>query len=144
MPLKRALAWILPVMLCIAALPACAADCRPQVRDGWIRKPPADLPMMAGYARIENGCRERIVVVAASSPAFKDTSLHATVVEGGISRMRPVNQVRIEAGRTAEFKPGGMHLMLMTPTKPLRAGEQVGITFKLEDGREIKGSFEVR
>ena len=79
-----------------------------------------------------------------SSAAFKQTSLHATVVEAGISRMRPVNQLRIEAGRTAEFKPGGMHLMLMTPTRPLRAGDKVKITFDLEDGRKITGNFDVR
>ena len=144
MPSTRARTWILAALLCVASLPACAAECLPQVRDGWIRKPPADLPMMAGYARIENGCGARVAVVSASSAAFKETSLHATVVEAGISRMRPVNQLRIEAGRTAEFKPGGMHLMLMTPTKPLHAGQQVTITFKLVDGREIKGSFEVR
>lgn len=135
---------MLALALCVAPLAARAGECRPQVRDGWIRKPPAELPMMAGYARVVNACDRAVVLTAASSPAFSDASLHATVVEGGISRMRALGELRISANRTATFEPGGMHLMLMQPRKPLRDGDLVPIDFTLADGSRLRGEFQVR
>jgi copper(I)-binding protein len=144
MPSPRALAIPLSALLCAVSLSACAGECAPAVSGGWIRKPPADLPMLAGYARIANPCSDEVVVVSARSPAFAEVSLHATLVEGGISRMRPAGELRIAAGTSAELVPGGMHLMLMQPTRKLRDGEVVEIRFELADGREVRGGFTVK
>lgn len=127
-----------------ASPPASAAGCLPRVHDGWIRMPPMNLPMMAGYARIENRCREPATIVSANSAAFADTSLHETRVEGGISRMRATPALRIPAGGSATLEPGGSHLMLMQPRTPLQAGQKVTIEFVLQDGRKLRGEFEVR
>jgi len=140
----RALSWILAPLLGAASLSACAADCSPAVEGGWVRKPPADLPMLAGYARIANACDREAVVVSASSTDFADVSLHATTIEGGVSRMREVDEVRVGAGRTVAFEPGGMHLMLMQPKRKLRDGDVVAIDFELADGRKLRGRFEVK
>lgn len=135
---------LLALCLLLAATPASAAGCLPQVSDGWIRKPPADLPMMAGYAKIENRCREPATIVSAASTAFADTSLHETRVEGGISRMRAAPALRIPAGGSVVLAPGGFHLMLMQPRASLQAGQEVTIEFTLGDGRRLPATFEVR
>lgn len=135
---------LLASLLLAASLPASAAGCLPQVHDGWIRMPPMNLPMMAGYARIENRCREPATIVSADSAAFADASLHETRVEGGISRMRATPALRIPAGGSAILEPGGSHLMLMQPRTPLQAGRKVTIEFLLQDGRRLRGEFEVR
>lgn len=136
---------MLPVLLLSAlSLSACAANCVPEVQGGWIRKPPADMPMLAGYGRIVNPCDRAAVVVSASSPAFAEVGLHATTVVDGISRMRPLHELRIDAGETAEFALGGMHLMLMQPTHKLRDDDVVEVRFQLADGRELRGRFEVK
>ena len=135
---------LLFVSLLAASPLASAAGCLPQVHDGWIRMPPMNLPMMAGYARIENRCREPATIVSAESAAFADTSLHETRVEGGISRMRATPALRVPAGGSAILAPGGSHLMLMQPRKPLQAGQKVTIEFVLQDGRKLRGEFEVR
>lgn len=139
-----ALPLLLASLLLAASLPASATGCLPQVHDGWIRMPPMNLPMMAGYARIENRCREPATIVSADSAAFADTSLHETRVEGGISRMRATPALRIPAGGSAILEPGGSHLMLMQPRTPLQAGRKVTIEFLLQDGRRLRGEFEVR
>jgi Uncharacterized protein conserved in bacteria len=144
MRMIRIATLLLALLLPAASLPAAAAGCLPQVRDGWIRMPPMSLPMMAGYARIENRCREPATIVAADSAAFADTSLHETRVEGGISRMRATPALRIPAGGSATLAPGGSHLMLMQPSAPLHAGQRVAIEFLLQDGRRLRGEFEVR
>ena len=143
MPLRLARLPLFAV-LAIVPLTACAGPCTLQVHDGWIRKPPADLPMLAGYARIVNDCKAPAVLVSASSPGFASVGLHATVVEDGISRMREVGEVPIAPGKTATFEPGGMHLLLMQQRTPLRAGDMVAIDFTLADGRSVRGSFEVK
>ena len=126
------------------AAPVPATGCLPKVEGAWIRMPPAGLPMMAGYARISNPCRGTLAIVAAHSDAFADTSLHETRVEGGISRMRATPALRLAPGAGATLAPGGFHLMLMRPVKPLHAGDRVAIEFTLEDGRRFSAPFEAR
>ena len=136
-----------PAAFAVAA-PAGAAGaagaCLPKVEAAWIRMPPAGLPMMAGYARISNPCKAPLAIVAAHSDAFADTSLHETRVEGGISRMRATPALRLAPGGSATLAPGGFHLMLMRPVRPLHAGDRVSIEFTLEDGRRFSVPFEAR
>lgn len=145
---RLSLPMLLGSLLFAATLPALAAvpspGCLPQVSDAWIRMPPANLPMMAGYARIVNRCDVAIEIVSAESAAFADTSLHETRVERGISRMRATPKLAIPAGGSVLLAPGGFHLMLMQPQAPLQAGQHVVIDFVVQDGRKLPARFEVR
>lgn len=102
------------------------------------------MDMLAGYARIDNTCAAPVQIVSASSPAFADVSVHETRIENGISRMRALTALPVAAHASVSFAPGGLHLMLMQPTLPLKAGDQVSIDFILRDGRRIPGRFELR
>lgn len=123
----------------VAAAPACVS-----LRDGWVRLPPAGMPMAAGYGQIRNDCREAVVVIAAGSKAFGDVSLHETTLVDGVSRMRAVERLPIAAGATVELKPGSLHLMLMQPEVPLKEGAQLPLRLSLEDGRKVDGQLQVR
>lgn len=123
----------------VADAPACVS-----LRDGWLRLPPAAMPMAAGYGRIRNDCREAVVVIAAGSKAFGDVSLHETTLVDGVSRMRAVERLPIAAGATVELKPGGLHLMLMQPEVPLSEGKVLPLRLSLEDGRKVDGQLQVR
>jgi copper(I)-binding protein len=143
----RALAAMLlasPAAVAVAAPAGSAGACLPKVEAAWIRMPPAGLPMMAGYARISNPCKAPLAIVAAHSDAFADTSLHETRVEGGISRMRATPALRLAPGGSATLAPGGFHLMLMRPVRPVHAGDRISIGFTLEDGRRFSVPFEAR
>lgn len=100
--------------------------------------------MMAGFGRIENRCGAELVIVGATSPAFGDVSLHETRVVDGVSRMRAMPELRIAPGGAAVLKPGGMHLMLMQPRAPLKAGGTIVVDFALKDGGTLRGQFAVR
>ncbi|MFL6592330.1 MAG: copper chaperone PCu(A)C [Luteimonas sp.] len=123
-----------------------AGECLPRLRDGWIRLAPGAMamPMLAGFGRIENPCTSAMAVVGASSPAFGDVSLHRTSTMGGVSRMRLVPELTIEAGSTEVLEPGGLHLMLMQPVSPIKAGVKIPVTFRLKDGREVSGELVAR
>jgi copper(I)-binding protein len=135
--------YAVPMLLCMTGN-AWAGVCLPQVHDGWIRMLPGGMPMMAGFANIVNPCATPATVVKASSTTFAYTSLHETTLVNGISRMRPVPELRIAPGAAATLKAGGMHLMLMNPTAVMKAGTHVSIEFQLKDGRTIHGIFELR
>ena len=141
--LSTCLWFIVPVLLSMAGS-ARAGVCLPQVHDGWIRMLPGGMPMMAGFARIVNPCDKAVTVAKVSSAAFGDASLHETTLASGISRMRPIQELRIAPGATATLKAGGLHLMLMSPTGAMKAGKKIRIQFQLKDGRRIHGDFELR
>jgi copper(I)-binding protein len=133
----------------IVATPACAkekagASCSPVVRDGWIRLVPGGMPMHAGFGRIENACKAPATITGAKSAAYASVELHETKLVDGVSRMRAVPSLAIAANGSAAFKPGGLHMMLMDPVSPLKAGDKVTIEFKLQDGRTVRGEFVVR
>ena len=131
------------LLLCLP-LSACARDCAPQVKDGWIRLMPGGMAMQAGFGRIDNRCPMPATIVSASSPAYGSVELHESRTVGGISRMRAVPELRIAPDGAAVLQPGGLHLMLMQPKSPLKAGSRVAIEFELKDGRKLLGEFEVR
>lgn len=117
--------------------------CVPQLRDAWVRMPPG-MPMGAGYFVLVNPCKAPVVVVAASSDRFADVSLHETRVDGGVSRMAPLADVRLAPGGRVVFVPGGKHLMLMEPRGAVAPGTRVRIELMLADGRRIVTDAPVR
>jgi copper(I)-binding protein len=118
--------------------------CLPVVRDAWVRLPPGNMPMMAGFGRIENRCGMPATVLRASSPSFAGVELHETKLVDGVSRMRPVPELRLAPNGSAVLKPGGLHLMLMKPSAPLNPGSRVVLQFELAGGGKVLGEFEVR
>jgi copper(I)-binding protein len=136
------------VLLCAVVLLAptmvSARDCRPQIREGWVRMPPGRMPMMAGFGRIVNPCPMPAKIVSARSPSFGSIELHETRLVDGISRMRPVPELRLAPDGSAVLKPGGMHLMLMRPSAELKPGSRIVVEFVLADGASVFGEFEVR
>lgn len=133
----------------VVSAPVSARDCRPQVREGWVRMPPTgmsmkSMPMMAGFGRIVNLCSTPATILSARSPSFASVELHETRVIDGVSKMRPVPSLRIAPDGAAILRPGGMHLMLMRPGSALKAGSRVVVEFELAGGGTLLGEFEVR
>lgn len=138
---------LLALSLSVPSSPAVfaqASRCTPQVHEGWVRLPPAAMPMMAGFGRIRNDCAEPATVVAASSPAFASVELHRTQVVDGVSRMRHVPELRIAPGEAAMLEPGGLHLMLMRPESPVSEGQEIPLVLVLGDGSELHTMLVVR
>ncbi|HEX6833782.1 MAG TPA: copper chaperone PCu(A)C, partial [Rudaea sp.] len=79
-----------------------------------------------------------------SSEAFGSVSLHKTVEEGGVAKMRPLDRLEIAAGSAVTFAPGGRHFMLMRPTRELKAGDVVTIRIATEGGSGAQADFAVR
>ena len=71
------------------------------------------------------------------SPDFRDAQIHRTVVEDGVAKMLPVEQLQLPASGSVTLEPGGLHLMLFDPQRPLRDGDTVILLIHDSDGDSI-------
>jgi copper(I)-binding protein len=117
---------------------AMAADPHLMIMDPWVREAPPNAKMLAGYFTIMNHSGDSTEIVGASSDKFEKVEIHKTVQEGGVAKM--IAQPSVEVGKhaTVKFQPGGLHLMLMNPKGPLKAGDKVEISLKLKKGSDLK------
>ena len=103
----------------------------------WIREAPPTATVMAGYMTLINAGDTPVIVTSISSPDFKTAKIHQTVVEAGVARMLPVPQLDIPANSQLKLEPGGLHLMLFGPQRPLLEGASVTLTIHRSDGNKV-------
>lgn len=113
------------------------------VTDAWIRLAPPGASMMAGYATLSNTGDVPVTVLTVQSDAFRMASLHETIVDKGMSKMREIHRLVVAPGATVALQPGGKHLMLMQPRHDIVAGEKVEVMFLLNDGTRVETYFDV-
>ena len=114
------------------------------VEGAWIREAPPVAKVMAGYLTIHNPAQEPAVLEGAESPLFDRIEIHRTGMKGGMAGMERQRSVTIPARGQLEFVPGGLHLMLMGPKKPLAAGSMATITLRFKGGQKLPAQFTVR
>jgi len=104
----------------------------------WIRAVPAGVNMTAGFGTLLNPGQETVQLIDFSSPSFGEVSLHRTETAGGVSGMREVPALSIDAGSSVTLEPGGYHLMLMAPINEIQPGESITIEMHTQDGRSFR------
>ncbi|MFP5357933.1 MAG: copper chaperone PCu(A)C [Gammaproteobacteria bacterium] len=132
--------------LCLAVLLwACALPARADLllEDAWIAAAPPGATAHAAYAQLRNTGTRKRVCTAASSPDFGAAEIHRSLIEDGRHRMLRAQQIEIAPGQTAALAPGGLHLMLFRPARPLAPGESARITLDC-GGTAVSAPFFVR
>lgn len=124
----------------VAAVPVCL----PKFEQAWIRSAPPGATALAAYGRLRNDCPRSFVVTDLSAPDFAMAMIHQTRIEKGVSQMRPAENLAVPARGNLEFAPGGRHIMLMHPMRPLKVGERVWLELTLSGGVRVRAQFEVR
>jgi copper(I)-binding protein len=114
------------------------------IERAWIRTAPPGAMMLAGYATLRNAGDSPLTVTGADSADFAGVSLHQSIEENGVERMRPLASIKITPGASAVFAPGGKHLMLMQPARELKSGDSVKIHISIETGDGVTTDFVVR
>ncbi|HUW29327.1 MAG TPA: copper chaperone PCu(A)C [Sulfuriferula sp.] len=137
-PFGLMMAVIIALFTCSLALAAPHVS----VSNARIRLLPGDLPL-AGYFDLTNRGDEDLVLVGASSAAFKMVHMHRSLEHGGTSSMVPVGRREIKPGATVHFSPGGYHLMLMQAAAPLKVGEKVPVALQFAGGQTLQVMFAV-
>jgi copper(I)-binding protein len=123
------------------AAQASAADV--SVTNAWFRALPGGLPA-GGYFTLHNAGTDAVSLIGAKSSACGMLMLHKSVENSGVSRMMDVPIVRVPAGGTVAFAPGGFHLMCTKPAPALSPGGHVPVTLVFADKSEVAADFAVR
>lgn len=130
----------LAFLFCLIAAPAFACKWL-TLSDAWIRTPSG--PNAAAYFTIENTDAKADAIVGASSDCCEAVELHTILREDGVMKMRPMERLDLAPGESAEFKPGSMHVMLIGLKQPLKAGDEVAVTFDFERAHDKVIGFPV-
>jgi periplasmic copper chaperone A len=112
-------------------------------QDAWVRATPG-VDVAAAYLTLHNGGTQPVVVTRVSSPAAGAAMIHETTLVNGQSTMRAHEPLRIGAGETVRFAPGGLHIMLHMLKRPLAAGDEVPLVLLLEGGASLTVTARVR
>jgi len=115
-----------------SATPTMAVD----IENATVRLPLPGKTLSAGYFSIRNTDTQDKVLVAVSSPQFGLVELHQHVMKNGMMQMLSVDAITVAAGQTVHLQPGGLHLMLFRPVKPLVLDEPVNLTLQWADGSQ--------
>ena len=139
---RLALPLLLTALLaCTAAHATEAAQVR--ASGAWIRVLPGALPAGA-YVTLHNGGDRPAVLRGARSAVYAGVMLHQSSSSGGISRMRMVDALVVPAHGTATLAPGGYHLMLTQPQRPVQPGDTVRLQLQFADGSTLPTDFIAR
>ena len=131
------LATLMPVFSSAAVPPALSAQ------DAWVRATPG-VDVAAAYLTLHNGGTQPVVVSGVSSPAAAAAMIHESTLVNGQSTMRAHEPLRIGAGETVRFAPGGLHIMLHGLTHPLSPGDEVPLVLTLSNGATLAVTAHVR
>jgi copper(I)-binding protein len=132
------------LILALTSIAAAAEEAGVSARDAWVRETPPGVAVMAGYVLLQNNTSRPQVLVAARSSGFESVVIHRTIVKGGMTGMEHAPQIELLPNASLLFAPGGHHLMLLNPKRPLRAGDRVDIHLEFRGGLVLPVAFEVR
>lgn len=115
-----------------------------EIHDAWVREAPPNAAVMAAYLTLHNHSDQTYTLVSAASADFERVEIHRTQQQDGMTTMIPVSRVMLSANGSVSFQPGGLHLMLMQPKKPLKAGDAVSLRLIFSDESSLSISAPVK
>jgi copper(I)-binding protein len=120
----------------IAAAPLQAAEYRAgnlKVAQPWSRPTPPAAGVGAVYFSITNlgGKADRLMAI--STPIASRVEIHESRNVEGMVEMRAVAFIECPAGATVKSEPGGLHVMLLSLTRPLTGGLEFPLSLTFRD-----------
>ena len=136
-------AWLVLLTPLTPALSAAAPPPALSAQDAWVRATPG-VDVAAAYLTLHNGGTQPVVVNGVTSPAAGAAMIHESSLVNGQSTMRAHGPLRLGAGETVYFAPGGLHIMLHSLKRPLAPGDEVPLVLLLEGGGSLTVTARVR
>lgn len=134
---------IAPLALLVACSPKAQVDPTVTASDAWCRPAVAGAPAVGCYVTLDSAADDRLV--AAQSPAGERVEIHTMTMDGGVMRMRQLEDgLPLPAGETTALKPGAEHLMLIGPTSALDEGGEVTLTLTFEKAPPATVTAQIR
>jgi hypothetical protein len=138
--------FIFMIFTLTLVLSACATpgDQPLTVTDAWAR-PALNGQNSAIYFMIENPRAKTDSLLSAVTAVAESTELHKSMMNAeGVMSMQPQAAVEVPAKSQVEFKPGGLHVMLINLKQDLMPGDTLDLVLNFKDAGEVKLSVPVK
>ncbi len=107
-----------------------------QIDKAWVNLAPPGARANAAYLHIHNPGDSPVVIQSVSADCCKELVLHRTYYEHDKAVMEHLDQLSIPAKGKVVMKPGGLHIMLLEATSPLRIGDKVELNLHFSSGTQ--------
>lgn len=107
------------------------------IADVWARASPPMAKNGAAYMTLSNTGDAADRLLSVGTDVAERAELHNHVVKDGVAVMGEMDAVEIEPGAPVAFRPGGMHVMLISLESPLNAGDSFDMTLSFAEAGEI-------
>lgn len=124
----------LPALALLALLPLAAAAGELRATGAVVPLAPPGAMVHAAYFTLTNAGAAPRLLVGVRAEGYAAAHLHRSTESGGVVTMSAVAIVEIGPGRSVDFAPGGLHVMLMRPAAPLAEGASVPLVLEFADG----------
>lgn len=111
--------------------------------DGFVRGLPPTQKNTAAFFTVHNSAASDWTIASVTSNAAERIEIHRHEHSNGMMAMRKLESITVEASSSLEFAPGGLHLMLMGLSSPLREGDRVRLNFTNAEGDTVVADFPV-
>ena len=126
------------VLMSVVLLSACAPTAKDvEASDVWARTGMAG-GNSAVYMMLVNGTSADDELLSASSDVAEAVELHESKMgANGEMQMIPQASILLAAGAKVEFKPGGLHVMLIGLKQELKIGDEFVLTLHFKNHADI-------
>lgn len=130
---------ILPLILLFTLAQFSYAEDSIVISDAWVREVPPGTSVSAVYMTIENKGDQHDKLIGMSSDVAESAELHISKVdENGVATMEMIKMLDLPRGEAVEFKPGGMHIMLIGLKESLVGKDSVKLNLKFEKSEVVE------
>lgn len=108
------------------------------VKQSWIAAPPPGSQVLAAYMVLENRGSRDHTLISVKSDQFDEIQIHSSMMQNGMMLMGQIPSIVIPARGSIELSSGGLHMMLMNPTRYFKAGDTIGLELGFKDQSMLK------
>ena len=120
----------LAAFLAVISRQATSQDAAPTITHAWVKTTVPGSRVSAAYMSIKSA--KPLKLVKAETPVAGLAEIHNMSMKDGVMEMKAMDVVEIPANKSVEFKPGGLHVMLMNVAKPIKPGDKVPLVLTFE------------
>jgi hypothetical protein len=120
----------------IFILSACGAEGGIEIQNAWAR-PATQGGNGAVYFLIRNQSSNADEITGAASDAAETAELHKSMMVGDVMQMQKQESVPLEARAEVEFKPGGLHIMLINLKQDLQVNDEIEVVLHFKNSDDI-------
>ncbi len=115
-----------------------------EIDRAYVRATIPGTTVSSAYMNIVNNSDEPMILVGASGEVSDRIEIHQHLMEDGMMKMRQVDSLVVSANNQVILQPSGYHLMIFNLVKPLTEGNEINVTLRFSNGKNVDVSLPVQ